>query len=151
MLDTFVFDKKAQFLPGAETALRMQRSINRRLTLLGGNIVGNSRSESSGVCARVRRGGMYGFSSVAGCTPEAVDAVIRAAGENAEFMDERLRRGKPALAGVPGDRVTEVWDAADPSRSFISTLRGSLTHISRGNTPTFPAAASLFSTRASKR
>ena len=118
MLDTFVFDKKAQFLPGAETALRMQRSINRRLTLLGGNIVSNSRSESSGVCARVRRDGMYGFSSVAGCTPEAVDAVIRAAGENAEFMDERLRRGKPALAGVPGDRVTEVWDAADPEQKF---------------------------------
>ena len=61
---------------------------------------------------------MYGFSSVAGCTPEAVDAVIRAAGENAEFMDERLRRGKPALAGVPGDRVTEVWDAADPEQKF---------------------------------
>ena len=149
MLDTFVFDKKAQFLPGAETALRMQRSINRRLTLLGGNIVGNSRSESSGVCARVRRGGMYGFSSVAGCTPEAVDAVIRAAGENAEFMDERLRRGKPALAGATA--LPRCGMLPTPSRSFISTLRGSLTHISRGNTPTFPAAASLFSTRASKR
>ena len=118
MLDPFVFDKKGLFLPGADTTVRVQRSRNRRIVLLGGNIVGNQRSESSGVSARVRRGGMYGFSSVAGCTPDAVDAVIRAAGENAAFMDERLRRGKPALAHMPSGMITEYSDAADPEQKF---------------------------------
>lgn len=118
MLDPFVFDKKGLFLPGADTTVRVQRSRNRRIVLLGGNIVGNQRSESSGVSARVRRGGMYGFSSVAGCTPDAVDAVIRAAGENAAFMDERLRRGKPALAPMPSGMIAEYSDANDPEQKF---------------------------------
>ena len=116
MLDTFVFDKKDLFLPGADTTVRVQRSRSRRVMLLGGNLVGNTRSESSGVSARVRRGGIYGFSSVAGCTPEGVEAVIRAAGENAAFMDERLRRGKPALTGTPAGRITEYADAPDPEQ-----------------------------------
>lgn len=118
MLDSFVFEKKGLFLPGADTTVRVQKSRNRRIVLLGGNIVGNQRSESSGVSARVRRGGMYGFSSVAGCTPEAVDAVIRAAGENAAFMDDRLRRGKPALSPMPAGMVTECEDAADPEQKY---------------------------------
>ena len=118
MLDTFVFDKKDLFLPGADTTVRVQRSRSRRVMLLGGNLVGNTRSESSGVSARVRRGGIYGFSSVAGCTPEGVEAVIRAAGENAAFMDERLRRGKPALVGTPAGRITEYADAPDPEQKY---------------------------------
>lgn len=118
MLDSFVFDKKGLFLPGADTTVRVQKSRNRRLVLLGGNIVGNQRSESSGVSARVRRGGMYGFSSVAGCTPEAVEAVIRAAGENAAFMDERLRRGKPALPAMPAGMVTKYEDDPDPEQKY---------------------------------
>ena len=42
MLDTFVFDKKDLFLPGADTTVRVQRSRSRRVMLLGGNLVGNT-------------------------------------------------------------------------------------------------------------
>lgn len=118
MLDTFIFGKKDLFLPGADTEVRVQCNKNRTVVMLGGNITANRRSETLGTCARVRRGGMYGFSSLAGCTPEAVEAVIRAAGENAAFMDEKLHRGKGALPQRTHSSVVNVCDAADPEQKY---------------------------------
>lgn len=124
MLDSFIFGKKDLFLPGADTAVRVQRNRNRRVGMINGNLLSNQRSESSGVCARVRRNGMYGFSSVADRKPEAVEAVIRAAGENAAFMDARLRRGKPALPALPHALIEEFDDASDPEQKhYIDFIR----------------------------
>ncbi len=139
MLDTFIFGKKDLFLPGADTEVRIQRNKNRSVVMLGGNITGNRRSETSGACARVRRGGMCGFSSLAGCTPEAVEAVIRAAGENAAFMDEKLRRGKGALPPRPHAVIENVCDAADPEQKYyVDAVRAIDAYIVKK----FPALAS---------
>lgn len=139
MLDTFIFGKKDLFLPGADTELRIQRNKNRTVVMLGGNIVGNRRSETSGVCARVRRGGMCGFSSLAGCTPDAVEAVIRAAGANAAFLDEKLRRGKGALPTRERGLVETASEAADPEQKYyVDAVRAIDAYIVKK----FPALAS---------
>ena len=53
------------FEPAAHTEVRGQLNRSRRVTLLSGNIIGNARSDVSGVSARVWKNGVCGFSSMA--------------------------------------------------------------------------------------
>ncbi|NLN65633.1 MAG: TldD/PmbA family protein, partial [Clostridiaceae bacterium] len=69
------------------TELRAQVNTRRAVTLLGGNLVSNLRSEDSGCSARVYIGGVYGFASGAEYSKESVQKVLKAAHENAVFMD----------------------------------------------------------------
>lgn len=79
------------------TELRAQVNTSRRVTLLGGNLTTNARLEQSGVSARVYKGGVYGFASSVEYSEENIKAVLRAAEENAVFMDSRVQKNKPAL------------------------------------------------------
>ncbi len=97
MLNDVLSAGKAFFDPGAHTELRGQLNRSRRTSLLSGNVVTNARSDISGVSARVYRNGTYGFSSMAEFTTEAAKKVLRAASENAAFMDKHAGLGKPAL------------------------------------------------------
>ena len=62
MLKDILTPQKALFESGAHTELRGQNNRNRRVILLNGDIVGNVRSDVSGISARVYRGGVDGFS-----------------------------------------------------------------------------------------
>ncbi len=93
MLNDLYASKKSFFEEGAATVLRAQENRSRRVTLLKGNLVGNTRSESRGISARVCKNGVYGFASVAGISPEDADDVLRAARENADFLDRHAGRG----------------------------------------------------------
>ena len=75
MLDDILSVRKSAFDSGSHTELRGQLNRSRRVTLLSGNVVGNARSDVSGVSARVYKNGTYGFSSMADYTPEAVQKV----------------------------------------------------------------------------
>lgn len=105
MLENHVSDKKSLFPDGAHTELREQMSRRRRVSLVQGNLTGNERSESRGVSARVYRNGVYGFSSMAECSGTAAETVLRAAAENALFMDRHVGRGKGPLPAIPRDTV----------------------------------------------
>ncbi|MBQ6160069.1 MAG: TldD/PmbA family protein [Oscillospiraceae bacterium] len=105
MLQDLISAKKALFEPGAHTELRMQRNRKRNVMLLAGDIVENNRSDIAGVSARVYRGGRYGFSSMAECSAEAAERVLRAAAENAAFMNAHAPGRKPALPSLPAGRV----------------------------------------------
>ena len=88
-----IFDGKAAlFSDRAQTVLRGHENRQRRVALLKGNLVQNSRSEARGISARVNRDGKFGFASIAEYTPEAADRVIRAATENAAFLARHSRR-----------------------------------------------------------
>ena len=65
MLEDLLLKKISHFEDGVHTELRAQENRNRRVALLQGNMVGNNRSEVSGVCARAYKNGVYGFSSSA--------------------------------------------------------------------------------------
>ena len=104
MLQDLLEKQKKLFAPDVHTELRGQKNRNRRVILLSGDVMANVRSDVSGVSARVYRNGVWGFSSMAEYTEEAAETVLKAATENAAFMDRHAGRGKPALpkaAGTP--------------------------------------------------
>ncbi len=102
----------------AHAEVRVQKNRNCRVTLLGGNLTGNAKSETSGVSARVYKNGVYGFSSMAECSEDAVAAVLKAASDNAAFMDRRVGRGKPALPAIPQDHRALTTDISDPDQKL---------------------------------
>lgn len=102
MLEDFISGKKSLFTTGVHTELRAQENKQRRVALVQGNLTANARLEKAGVCARVYKNGVYGFSSMAECTSDAAETVLKAATENALFMDGHIQKGKnmfPAIAG----------------------------------------------------
>lgn len=118
MLEDFISGKKALFDSGAHTELRAQHSRGRRVVLLAGDIVDNRRSDASGVCARVYRSGRYGFSSMAECSADAAERVLRAATENAAFMDSHAPGGKPALPALTRERYFPGEAIHDPAQKL---------------------------------
>ena len=120
MLEDVISAKKALFESGAHTELRMQKNRERRVTLLAGNVVANTRSDIAGVSARVYRGGRYGFSSMAECSGEAAEKVLRAASENAAFMSSHAPADKPPLPPVPRERFILCDAANDPEQQVYT-------------------------------
>ncbi|MBP5552845.1 MAG: hypothetical protein J6X41_05635, partial [Spirochaetales bacterium] len=96
MLNDILKAKKSLFADGVQTVLRGQENRNRRVVFLQGNLVGNVRSETRGVNARVCKNGVYGFSSMAEYSRSAADAVLKAATQNALFLNEHAPKGLPA-------------------------------------------------------
>jgi len=117
---------------GAQTELRAQVNMNRRVTMLSGTIVGNTRSQSQGVCARVCRNGIHGFSSMADLSEAAAGKVLKQAADNALFMDTHAGRGKqprPVIEKTfiePGTK----WD--DPEQKYyIEFMKALDDHVSK--------------------
>ena len=79
------------------TELRAQVNRNRGVALVGGNLVSNSRSEQSGVSARMYKNGVYGFASSAEYSDEIIREVLRAAEENAFFLSSRVKKNRGPL------------------------------------------------------
>lgn len=100
MLEDLISGKKALFADGVHTELRAQENRNRRISLIQGNLTANVRSEVSGVSARVYKNGVYGFSSMAEYSGQAAEAVLKAATENAVFMDGHIKKGKGLLPAI---------------------------------------------------
>lgn len=124
MLQDILTAQKALFATGAHTELRGQNSRNRRAVLLNGDVIGNVRSDVSGVSARVYRGGVYGFSSMAEYSAEAAETVLKAATENAAFMDQHAGAGKPALPPLPAKKLPLRADIHDPAqKTYVDFAR----------------------------
>ena len=108
MLEDILAGSVSSIADGVQTVLRGHENRERRVILLNGNLVGNTRSESRGISARVTKNGYHGFSSIASYTEEDAKAVLAAATENALFLDghaKASRSGYPSAAAgliVPG-------------------------------------------------
>ena len=124
MLQDYLSGQKTLFETGVHTELRGQNSRTRRAVLLNGDILSNVRSDVSGVSARVYRNGVYGFSSMADYSPESAATVLKAATENAAFMDRRAGAGKPALPPLPGKKMMNAADIHDPAqKTYVDFAR----------------------------
>ena len=86
MLQDILEKEKELFEDGVQTVLRGQENRNRRVVILKGNIVQNSRNESRGINARVGKNGLFGFASIAEYSEEAARKVLKAASENAALL-----------------------------------------------------------------
>ena len=132
MLQDILTDRKALFATGAHTELRGQLSRNRRAVLLNGDVVGNTRSDVSGVSARVYEGGVYGFSSMAEYSAEAAETVLKAATENAAFMDRHAGTGKPALPPLPVRQLKPQADIRDAAQKvYVNFAREADAYIAK--------------------
>ena len=98
MIKEIILDAAFDFDPAAHTELRMQQNRKRSVSVVAGNLVGNVRTEDTGVCARVYKNGVYGFASSGDCDINAVKEVLNAATENARFMDRHVAKSR---AGLP--------------------------------------------------
>ena len=133
MLQDIVTAKKELFLPGAHTELRAQHSRARRVTLVAGNLMGNTRTDISGVSARVYKNGSYGFSSKAELSGEAAAAVLSAASDNAAFMDAHAGRGLAPLPALNTERITAVREIPNAEqKAYIDFLKEIDAHIAAG-------------------
>ena len=86
------------------TELRAQVNKTKRVTLRKGNMTSNAQSAIGGVSARVYRGGTFGFASGAEYTDESIRNVLKAATENAKFMDSNVNKGNPPLPSAPSGK-----------------------------------------------
>ncbi len=89
------------------TELRVQENRNTGIAMVDGDILGNSRSSASGVSARSYHKGAWGFASSPEIDSAAINHVIKAAGDNALFLNSRESRG---LADLPGSASIGEWD-----------------------------------------
>lgn len=106
------------------TELRAQVNTNYGISIVSGNLVGNSRATSSGVSARVYKNGVYGFSSVGDDSEESAKNVLRAAKENALFLDGKVKKGKPGLYETPIADFTDKHDFIDvPQKTLLDYAR----------------------------
>ena len=95
MLQDVIGSKITLFSDGVQTVLRGHENRNRRVVLLKGDMIQNSRSDARGTSARVNMNGTFGFASIAEYSPEAAERVIRAATENAVFLAKHSGRNIP--------------------------------------------------------
>jgi TldD protein len=87
--------------------LRLQENRGVEIALMKGNLVVNNSRAASGVSARVRKSGAWGFASAPGGDEATVKKVLAAASRNAGFLDSRLRKGRPDL---PASKASGVHD-----------------------------------------
>lgn len=97
MLVDILSKKKDCFADGVQTVLRGQENRQRAVALQAGNLIANVRSETAGINARVCKNGVYGFSSIAEYSEDAADRVLKAATENALFLNAHAPQNKIAL------------------------------------------------------
>jgi len=116
MIKDIITGHKIAMPSGVHTELRAQINSSRSVAMMSGNIVGNARSDVSGVSARCYKNGVYGFSSMAELSDDAVRSVLKAAQDNAAFLDKHIQKGKgqfPVIA--PQSKFMDV-NIADPDQ-----------------------------------
>ena len=73
------------------TELRIQENRNNHISMVNGDVMGNSVSSSSGVSSRVYKDGNWGFSSSPDLSDLAVEYVVKNASDNVLFMNKRKK------------------------------------------------------------
>jgi len=132
MIQDLLTDKKYLFATGANTELRAQRNLNRRVVLLNGNLVNNVQTDQFGVSARVYENGVYGFSSTGEYSEETVKDVLKAASENAAFLAGHAGRGKGPHKPMPAARCFTAYDLSNvEQKTYIAFAKALDAYIER--------------------
>jgi len=79
------------------TELRVQENRNVSISMVNGNVMGNSKSASGGVSARVYKEGVWGFASSPEISDENIRKVVEEATGNALFLHGKENSGKAPL------------------------------------------------------
>jgi TldD protein len=114
------------------TELRLQRNVTRRIMLLNGDVVANTRSVDGGVSARVFKDGYWGFASRPQIEDEAIAAIIEQGTRNAALLARHA--GGRAAVRLPQARGKHESNFATRKprlgqRELIEFLRALDAHI----------------------
>ncbi len=122
MLKDFIKDSIR--LTSDYTEVRAQINNDLRIAIVSGNLVANTKSDKSGVSARVYKNGVYGFSSVGEYNEKSVKEVIAAAEKNALFLDRRVNKNKPPLFDSPIVNFSDTAKLIDiPQKTLLDFAR----------------------------
>jgi len=99
--------KKYKDLFAGYTELRVQENRNSTITMVDGSVMNNSMNSESGVSARSYCRGSWGFASSPEINEESIGYMIKAASDNAAFLDKHQSRGEPDL---PVSSAEGEWD-----------------------------------------
>ncbi|MCR5767220.1 MAG: TldD/PmbA family protein [Lachnospiraceae bacterium] len=119
MLQDIIKTKTGLFADGVQTVLRGHENRTRRVVLLKGNLVQNSRSEARGINARVNNNGTFGFASIAEYSPEAAEKVLKAATENAIFLGKHSGRNIALPASIGTGEIPLNCDIKDTEQKVL--------------------------------
>ncbi len=123
MKNDVLYACKAHFAPGTHSELRAQTNRRRQVSMMKGNLVGNVRTQSSGVCARVYKNGVWGFSSLAESNEAAAKRVLEAAANNALFLDSHTGYNLPSIPALDYRRVERFDGIKDaPQKRYVEFL-----------------------------
>lgn len=132
---------KTTFTKGAHIELRAQRNITAAVSLFCGNQVGNASNNTSGVSARAFKNGVWGFSSAADLSDEAVKNVLVAATENAIFLDGKVGESPIVLPEIAcGSYQTPHFSTPCEQKRYTEFCREVDEYIKK----TYPNLASRF-------
>ena len=118
MLNESLFNFRAHFPDSGTCELRAQHNASRQVMLLSGQLVSNQRSDRKGVSARVRKNGVYGFSSTGTYSEDAVKRTLKEAEANASFLEKNVQPIKGPLAPIPTGQLLRNDDAIDVEQTF---------------------------------
>jgi len=104
------------------TELRIQRNVDRQISIVAGNITGNVTTESMGVNARVYKNGYWGFASSPEVDTKSVDSVLSAAARNASFLTSRLCSKSADLKAFPGSKLSTPHSFRDAEQNLLMTF-----------------------------
>ncbi len=105
---------------------RMQTARGRHVSVVGGNLVGNTSYVTHGVGARFYKDGVWGFASDSACTPESAAAAVAAAKENAALLHSRKPKNKPALSNAQAAQYVEPRPFRDVDQKVLTDYARSL-------------------------
>lgn len=119
MLDDLLMYSRSYFDSSFQTDLRAQENRFRTIVLVNGNIMMNNRSQVSGINAKVYKNGISGFSSSSIYNEESIKTVIKAATENALFMEQHVKKESIPLGPMQKGVVPLNLEICDTTQKQI--------------------------------
>lgn len=99
--------------------LRLQTSRTRRVSIVGGSLVGNMSSVSKGMGARVYKDGVWGFASKSSTDEKSAREILLSAGENAGLLAARKPRNTGVLLNAGNVTYSESKPFQDVSQKTL--------------------------------
>lgn len=119
MIQDNIAGLKSSFETGLMTELRVHENRTRGVSITDGDVSNNVRMNTAGVSARVGKNGIYGFSSMADTTMEAGKAVLKAATDNAVFMDKHVNKERILPSTIPTGKEELRHQVVDTEQKHI--------------------------------
>lgn len=106
--------------------LRAQTNYKNNIVLTRGNLITNLRSSSSGVFARVYKGGTFGAASFPSLSEDSAKKALALAAENADTVSRYSGRGShiltPVASGVCNGNIAFTEHSQEYLLDFVSAL-----------------------------